>query len=108
MYTIAVLALLGLALFKLVDLIEDFAPGLTRLHTLVTIVLGLVFSVGFDYSMTEGFNVTFRQAWMGTWVTGLVIAGSTSLWRALFHWLGSTEGDAPELRHPLQRHPRAA
>ena len=101
MYTIAVLALMGLALFKLVDLVEDVLPGLTRWHTLLTIVLGIVGTVAFDYSMTAGLKTEFRTAWMGTWATGLVIAGSTSLWRALFHWLGSSEGDAPEARHPL-------
>jgi hypothetical protein len=101
MYTIAVLALMGLALFKLVDLVEDVLPGLTRWHTLLTIVLGIVGTVAFDYTMTAGLKTEFRSAWMGTWATGLVIAGSTSLWRALFHWLGSSEGDAPEARHPL-------
>ena len=108
MYTIAVLALLGLALFKLVDVIEDFVPGLTRVHTLMTVVLGIAGAVGFDYSMTEGFKTLFREEWMGTWTTGLVIAGTTSTWRALFHWLGSNEGDAPEVRHPVHSRPKIA
>ena len=106
MYTIAVLALMGLALFKLVDLVEDLIPGLTRFHTLMTIVLGVAGTVWFDYSMTSGLKTGFRQEWMGTWATGLVIAGSTSLWRALFHWLGSNEGDAPEVRHPMHHRGR--
>jgi hypothetical protein len=108
MYTIAVLALMGLALFKLVDLIEDLVPAMTRFHSLLTIVLGIAGAVGFDYSMTTGLHTGFREAWMGTWATGLAIAGATSLWRALFHWLGSTEGDAPEIRHLGQRRPHAA
>ena len=106
MYTIAVLALLGLALFKLVDVIEDLLPGLTRFHTLMTIVLGIAGAVAFDYSMTAGLKTEFRYEWMGVWATGLVIAGATSMWRALFHWLGSNEGDAPEVRHPLHQRSR--
>ena len=104
MYTIGVIALMGLALFKLVDLIEEVLPGLTRWHTLLTIVLGITGTVVFDYSMTAGLNVDFRSPWMGTWLTGLVIAGTTSLWRAFFHWLGSNEGDAPEARHTVRSH----
>src|SRR3954469_14053018 len=95
MYTIAVLALMGLALFKLVDVIEDLLPGLTRFHSLVTIALGIAGAVGFDYSMTSGLKTEFRHAWMGTWATGLVIAGATSLWRGLFHWLRFPRRGAP-------------
>jgi hypothetical protein len=108
MYTLAILAFMGLALFKLVDLIEDLLPGLTRFHTLLTVVIGIGATVWFDYSMTSGFNATFRRDWMGTWLTGLAVAGVSSAWRALFHWLGSTEGDAPELRHPFRQRPKIA
>ena len=108
MYTIAVLALMGLALFKLVDLIEDLVPVTTRLHSLLTIVLGIAGAVGVDYSMTTGLHTGFRAAWMGTWATGLAIAGTTSLWRAMFHWLGSNEGDAPEVRHQAHHRPHIA
>ena len=108
MYTIAVLALLGLALFKLVDLIEDVLPGLTRFHTLMTVVFGVAGTVWLDYSMTDGLKTGFRRDWMGTWATGLVIAGATTLWRAVFHWFGSNEGDAPEVRHPLRQRPKIA
>jgi len=52
-----------------------------------------------DYSMFRGFHVVLRDAWMGPWGTGFAIAGATSAWRAMFHWLGSSEGDAPEVRH---------
>ena len=54
-------------------------------------------TVWFDYSMTNGLKTAFRYEWMGTWATGFVIAGATTLWRALFHWFGSNEGDAPEV-----------
>src|SRR2546422_11744139 len=85
MYTIAVLALMSLALFKLTDLIEEHLPGLTRFHVLMTVVLGIAGAVWLDYSFTEGFKVAFRNEWMGTWLTGLAVAGATSVWRALFH-----------------------
>jgi hypothetical protein len=99
MHDFAVVVLLGLALWKLVDLLEDLVPGLTRLHNLMTIVLGVAAAVAVDYSMFRGFHIVLRDAWMGDWATGFAIAGTTSAWRALFHWLGSNEGDAPEVRH---------
>jgi hypothetical protein len=108
MYTLAVLALLGLALFKLVDVIEDLLPGLTRVHALVTIALGIAGAFILDFSMTSGFQTAFRSDWMGTLVTGLAVAGVTSVWRAAFHWLGSNEGEEPEVRHQIPRRPKIA
>ena len=99
MHDFITVALLGLALWKVVDLLEDLVPGLTRVHNLLTIVLGVAAAVALDYSMFKGFKITLRDTWMGMWATGFVIAGSTSAWRAIFHWLGSNEGDAPEVRH---------
>ena len=49
MYTLAIMAFMGLALFKLVDLIEDLLPGLTRFHTLITIAIWL----GIGLAITE-------------------------------------------------------
>ncbi len=105
MYDFAIVVLLGLALFKVVDLLEDLVPALTRYHLLATLVLAVAASVGFDYSVFERWNVTLRSASMGTWLTGLMIAGTTSVWRAAFHWLGSSEGEEPEVRH--QSRPRS-
>lgn len=105
MYQFAIVALLGLALFKIVDLIEDLVPGLAKFHTFATIVLGVAAAVAIDYSLFRGFHVALRHDWMGVWATGFIVAGTTSAWRAMFHWLGSNEGDAPELRH--QHGPRS-
>ena len=99
MYHFAVIVLLGLALFKLVDLIEEFAPAVTRFHSLLTIGLAVLGAYYVDYSLFDGFGIALRDAWMGPVATGLVLAGTTSAWRAMFHWLGSDEGDAPEVRH---------
>jgi hypothetical protein len=106
-YDFAVIVLLGLALFKLVDVLEDIAPQLTKFHSLVMVAIAVAAAFAVDYSMFARFGIELREAWMGTAATGLVVAGTTSAWRALFHWLGSSEGDEPEVRHPLSR-PRIA
>lgn len=99
MYPLAVIALLGLGLFKLMDLLEDFVPVLTRVHTEIALILGVAAAVAADYSVFGGFHATFRYHWMGVWATGIVMGAGTSVWRALFHLAGSNEGDAPEERH---------
>jgi len=105
MHDFAIVALLGLALFKIVDMIEDVVPGLSKFHTFVTLLLGVAAVIVLNYSLFTGYHVVLRSSWMGPWATGFIVAGSTSAWRAMFHWLGSNEGDAPEVRH--QHGPRS-
>ena len=40
---------------------------------------------------------------MGTLFTGVIVAGLTSVWRALFHWLGTSEGEEPAVCHQGSR-----
>jgi hypothetical protein len=106
MYDFALVILMGLALFKVVDLVEDFVPQLTRFHLLLTLVLAVAGTVVLDYSVFAGWGIDLRTDDLGTWITGLMIAGTTSVWRAAFHWLGTSEGEEPEVRH--QQRPRIA
>jgi len=99
MHDFAITVLLGLALFKIVDVVEDLVPGLTKYHALITMALAVGGVYAINYSLFDAWGVSLREHWMGMWVTGFVVAGSTSVWRAAFHWLGSSEGDEPEVRH---------
>ena len=101
MYHFAAIALLALALFKVVDVLEDLVPGVTKWHTLATMILGIGGAFALDYRPFDGYGIDFREEWMSTAATGLVLAGFTSVWRAAFHWLGTSEGEEPEVRHPL-------
>jgi hypothetical protein len=106
MYDFAIVILMGLALFKVVDLVEEFVPSLTKFHLLLTLVLAVAGAYVLDYSVFSGWGVDIRSGDLGTIVTGLMIAGTTSMWRAAFHWLGTSEGEEPEVRH--QHRPRIA
>lgn len=99
MYTFAVTLLLGLALFKIVDAFEDLAPGTTKLHGLLTLGIAVLGTFAIDFSLFESWGIALRENWMGTFLTGATVAGATSVWRAGFHWLGSSEGEEPEVRH---------
>ncbi len=104
MYDFALVILMGLALFKVVDLVEGFVPMLTRYHLLLTLVLAIAAAVALDYSLVANWGIAIRDADLGTWITGLIVAGTTSMWRAAFHWLGSSEGEEPEVRHQQRPH----
>ncbi len=106
MYDFAIVILLGLALFKVVDLLEEFLPQLAKFHLLITLVLAVVGAVLIDYSVFDRYGIDLRTDELGTWMTGLMIAGTTSIWRAAFSWMGSSEGQEPSVRH--QGRPRIA
>ena len=99
MYHFAVVALLGLAVLKIADLLEGFLPGLARMNALLTYVLAVAAAVALDYSVFRGFHIPVRDAWMGSWFTGFIIGSLATVWRVIFGYLGSSEGDAPEKRH---------
>lgn len=98
MYTFAVTVLLGLAVLTVVDAFADLVPSLSPRRGVVTLVLAVVGASALDYSLFEGFGVTFRDDWMGILLTGLVVGGVATAWRAVFGWFGVPAGDQPEAR----------
>ena len=100
MYQFAVVALLGLAVLKVVDLIEELVPGIARFRALATFTLAVAAVVAIDYSVFAGFGVTLREASMGTWITGLIVGSMASAWQAALSWLRSSERVTPETSRP--------
>jgi len=87
MYHFAVVAMLALAVVKLVDTLTDNVPQLRRLRSLLTFVGAIAAVLLLDYSVFEGFGIGVRDHATGMWVTGFMIAGMTVPWRAAFGWL---------------------
>lgn len=108
MYHFAIVALLGLATLKVVDLIEELVPALDRFNTFLRLAVGVVIAVVADYSMFGGFGVSFRETWMETWGTGLVIGSMATVWRAGLSWLGAIGEDGAETHHGHHGRPRIA
>lgn len=108
MYHFAIVALLGLATLKVVDLLEELVPALDRFNTLLRLAIGVVIAVVADYSMVSGFGVSFRENWMETWGTGLVIGSLATVWRACLGWLGAFNEDGSEAHHSHHGRPRIA
>ena len=106
MYHFAVVALLGLAVLKIADLLEDFIPSLAKVNALLTYALAVAAAVALDYSIFKGFHIGVRESWMGPWFTGFIIGSMTTVWRVAFGYLGSSEGKSAGERHPQR--PRVA
>lgn len=100
MYTLGVTVLLGLATVTLVDVLADLAPSLSPRRGVLTIALAAVGAFALDYSLFEGFGVVLRESWMGTLLTGFVVAGMATAWRAVFGWFGAPEGEQSTARRP--------
>ncbi|MBW3537294.1 MAG: hypothetical protein KY395_05940 [Actinobacteria bacterium] len=88
MYEFAITMLLGLALVTVVNLASEHVPSVDRFRTAVTILLAVAGAYALDFSLFAGFGVDLREAWMGPAMTGLIVAGSTTVWQAVLAWLG--------------------
>ncbi len=93
MYHFAVVALFGLAILKLADLLVELVPSLGKTRTLLTFALALAATVALDYSLFTGFGVELRETWMGTWATGAVVGSLAGAWSAVLGWLGEGRTD---------------
>ena len=89
MYDFAILALLALALIKVVDVIVDLVKRdeMPFLRSLLTIVGGVGAAWLVEFSMFESFGVAVRSHAIGVWLTGFAVAGLTVAWRAVFGYL---------------------
>lgn len=88
MYHFAVVALLGLAILKLADLLVELLPSLGKTRTLITFAMAVAATVAVDYSLFAGFGVELREPWMGTWATGAVVGALAGAWAAVLGGLG--------------------
>jgi hypothetical protein len=109
-YEFAIVALLGLAVYKTVD----FLTGLTKMdepaiRTFTTLGLGVVATWILDYSVFAAWGVNIREAWMGSVFTGLIVGGLAYVWHEA---LGVLEGYGRRQRDEAieieNRMPRAA
>ncbi len=87
MYHFAIVALLALAIVKVVDVLTDNVEALQRFRSLLTIGLGIGTVLWLDYSLFEGFGVPVDDRDAGLWLTGFMVAGMTVPWRAAFGYL---------------------
>jgi len=106
MYEFAVIALLGLAVLKVAELLEEFVPSLARFHTFLTFVFAVTAVVVADYSLFAGYHIALRESWMGTWATGLIVGSMASAWQIALGYL--SPGATGTTRTSGRERPRVA
>ena len=109
MYEFATIALLGLAVCKLVDV----GGNLGHLSRAARITLAVLLGVGLtwllDYNVYAAWGQVFRKAWMGTVGTGLTIAGIAAVWHEILDVLSSYSRRSYDQAAEIESHiPRAA
>ena len=87
MYHFALVALMALAVVKVVDVLTDNVAARQRFRSLLTIALGVGSVLWLDYSLFDGFGVAVDDRDAGLWLTGFMVAGMTVPWRAVFGYL---------------------
>jgi hypothetical protein len=108
MYDFAIVALLGLAVYKTTEFVVgllglDLSPAI---KTFVTLGLGVLATELLDYSVFAAWGVSVRDGWMGPFFTGLIVGGMTYVWHEVLGYVGgSRRGHTEEIE---SRTPRAA
>ncbi len=75
MHEFAIVVLLGIGSFKLVDLLSEYVD-LSKIHTLLTIALGVVVAWVLDFSLFSQWGIDTRSEELGYIGTGLMIAAA--------------------------------
>ena len=108
MYVFAGVILLGLAVCKLVDLAQGFAPLSRVSRLLVAMLLGLATAWATNYSVFAGFQIVFRERWMEIVATGFVLAGIAGVWHETIELIRSYRRGALDEAGRVETRPRAA
>ncbi len=93
MYDFAVLMLVGLAVIKVVELVEHFVPATRSLRTLSTMVFAVAAAFTLDYSIFANYGVEVPNETVGIALTGVIFAGTVTIWNAVLGYLGAKESN---------------
>jgi hypothetical protein len=108
-YEFATVALLGLAVCKVVDLAGHTRGISRRTRALLAVLTGIGLTWATDYSVFSGWGIQFRSGWMGPVATGLAVAGLAAVWHELLDVMGGYARRAQDQAAEIETHiPRAA
>jgi len=96
MYQFAIVALLALAVVRVVDFIDGAVPAVAGFRSAFTFLFAIGAVWALDYSLFEGFGIATRSRDLGMILSGFIIAGITVPWRAAFGWMTHDRAAADE------------
>ncbi len=102
MYEFAIVVLLGIGTFKVIDMLNEYV-NLSKVQSILTIALGAIVCWALEFSLFAHWGIEVRSEAMGYVGTGLMIAAAGYATPKVF------EHVAEVLGHPrAQSHSRAA
>lgn len=96
MYEFAIVVLLGIGTFKVIDMLNEYVD-LSKVQSILTIALGAVVCWALEFSLFAHWNIAVRSETMGYVGTGLMIAAAGYATPKVFEHLAEVLG-----------HPRAS
>ncbi len=75
MYEFAIVVLLGIGLFKLVDMLNEYVD-LTKIQSILTIALGALLAWALEFSLFAAWEIPVRSEGLGYLGTGLMLAAA--------------------------------
>ena len=97
MYEFAIVVLLGIGSFKLVDMVNEYVD-LSKVHTILTIMLGIAVAWAVDFSLFAQWDIGVRSDVMGYIGTGLMIAAAGYATPQVFEHVAEVIGHRRESR----------
>ncbi len=75
MYEFAIVVLLGIGTFKLVDMVTEYV-SLSKIHSLFTLIVGIAAAWALDFSLFAEWGIPVRSSLLGYVGTGLMISAA--------------------------------
>lgn len=91
MYEFAIVVLLGIGTFKLIDMLNEYVD-LSKIQTVLTIVLGAIVAWALEFSLFAQWGIPVRSEALGYVGTGLMIAAAGYATPQVFEHLAEVIG----------------
>lgn len=91
MYEFAIVVLLGIGTFKLIDMLNEYVD-LSKIQTLLTIALGAIVAWAIEFSLFAQWGIPVRSEALGYVGTGLMIAAAGYATPQVFEHLAEVIG----------------
>jgi hypothetical protein len=109
MYASAIMTLLGLGVLAVATILHRHVSLATELQALVLVLLGIGGAWLVNLSLFTAWGMPVPWAWVGTTLTGVIIAGVAYFWGAILDFFGGfarkavDEAETLEKSHNLRR-----
>jgi hypothetical protein len=90
-YEFAIVVLLGIGTFKLIDMLNEYVD-LSKIQTVLTIVLGAIVAWALEFSLFAQWGIPVRSEALGYVGTGLMIAAAGYATPQVFEHLAEVIG----------------